>query len=131
MKVLDEALKWFPDLVPHVSNPGHLADEKNIIYLHRVRPGVLLRETRLKAVLIVSRNPAPTTTIIPARRSDLLRTLASSTIQLMENIGSSRDGATLLAAQAELLRQLPCYCLLMGRDLAEIPATILNLLRHL
>lgn len=130
-KLNDDALRWFPKLVPHVSNPVHLAGEKNIIYLHHACPGQLARKARLKAVMIVSRGTGIESTVVPARKGDLLRTLAASTVQLMENAGAPQDGAKLLAAQASLLRQLPCFCLLVGSDLRQVGAAVRGLLESL
>ena len=130
-KLNDDSLAWLPRLTPHLVNPHHAPGEKNLIYLHRIRTGLLLDQVPLKAVLAVSRSPTADTSIVTTCRADVLRAMAPSTILPRKASGELHDGAIELAEHARLLRQLPCFRLLTGRHLHEIPAAICGLLQSL
>ena len=129
-KMNDDTLGWLPDLGSHIANPGHNAEEKHLIYLHQARPRQLLRSMPLKAIFAVGRSVDDETHLVRATRGETLRALAPNTILQLRAGGDVRQSeAAALAAQAQLVRQLPCYRLLTGPKLAAIPAAILSFLQ--
>lgn len=123
-KVNDDTLEWLPGLHSRVSQRRDAAQEKNLLFLHRIRPEKMLGGCPIRAAFIVGRNSGTGTHILPASRGETLKSLAPSTLLQMRTAGASD-----LAQLGQLLRGLPCYRLLAGRELSTIPEAILRFLR--
>jgi hypothetical protein len=116
----------FPHLVPAISNHHALGAEKAILFLHDHLPHKMARRLALRAVLLPSVTGKPETRLRPASSAAGLLALAPSS--LFQLPGTGPDSFQIIA---QVARQVPCYVLQLGTDMAMIPSTIEGLLADL
>ncbi len=119
-------LERFPNLAPLVNNVDRMGLEKAMLFLHQHHPAKITRGFPIKAVLIPQVTGKPDTHLRPTTAGNALRALAPSTI--FQLAGS---GQVALQLMSNLVRQVPCYVLELGTDMAQIPNVILQLLSQL
>ncbi|MCG3176715.1 MAG: hypothetical protein MOGMAGMI_01676 [Candidatus Omnitrophica bacterium] len=100
-----------------------LGNGKELLFVDRVFEGRLASRLAVKAVLVPRRTGYAETTVRRISAVRCLTALAPSTIFQL----NSRS-ATDLGPLAEIVRRLPCYVIEMGRDIADIPKRIGELL---
>jgi hypothetical protein len=123
-KVNDDTLGWLPGLKSQVSRCRDATEEKNLLFLHRIRSDRLLGRCPIRAAFIVGRNAGPGTVILPASRGEALMALGPSTLIQLRTAGGLQ-----LAELGHLLRGLSCHRLVAGSDLTTIPGSIIQFLR--
>lgn len=116
-------LARFPKLAPWVWNQHRDDTEKATIFLHDHAPERLISGFPLQAILLPVVAGCGGTSLEPCSAHEALLALAPSTMAQLPASGP-RD----LAFIARLVKQLPCYRLLVGRDLTTVPFTITALL---
>lgn len=119
-------LDRFPGLSRHVTNPRREPGEKVAVSLYKDWAGKLMEAFPLRAVLVPRITGALGTSMVACSASEALMAIAPSTMSQLPFSG--REDLRFLGA---MVRSLPCYELLLGRDLRQVPATILSLLREL
>jgi hypothetical protein len=122
-KVHADGLQRFPDLAPTVHGSFELDSGKRLLFVHQHCPGKTTAGVALRAVLVPRITGGSRTTLDPVSSMTGLTALAPSTIFQLSGAGHSA-----LQTMAELVRQIPCYRLDLGTDLAQIPEVILGLL---
>jgi hypothetical protein len=116
-------LERFPKLAPLVNNVDRLGLEKAMLFLHQHHPDKISRGFPIKAVLVPQVTGKVDTHLRPTTAGVALRALAPSTIFQLAGSGQRAFGI-----MSSLVKQLPCYVLELGTDMAQIPDTILRLL---
>ncbi|AFY33791.1 HPr kinase [Calothrix sp. PCC 7507] len=119
-------LERFPNLAPLVNNLDRLGLEKAMLFLHQHHPEKIVRGFPIKAVLIPQVTGKPDTHLRPTTAGAALRALAPSTI--FQLAGSGQSAFQLMSS---LVKQVPCYALELGTDMAQIPDVILRLLSQI
>jgi hypothetical protein len=122
----DEDLARFPKFAPLVWNQHRDDAEKATIFLHDHMPERLIPGFPLQAILLPMVTTDAGTHVEPCSPREALLALAPSTMAQLPASGPQD-----LAFFARLVRQLPCYKLLIGRNLSTIPSTIVALLKSL
>ena len=118
-----EDIQRFPLLAPMISNVDRLNEEKAMLFLHEHRPEKIVSGFPLRAILLPLFTGKPETKLHPAKSVAALRALAPSTILQLPGAG---QGAFRL--MSDLVKQLPCYILETGTEIARIPEVIVSLL---
>ena len=119
-------LERFPGLSRHVVNPLREPGEKVAISLYEDRAEKLIDRFPLRAVLTPVITGAPDTTVVACSSSEALMAIAPSSLSQLPFSGR-KD----LRFLGNMVRRVPCYRLLLGRDIRQVPATIMSLLRSL
>jgi hypothetical protein len=121
-------LARFPELVPHAI-PGRLPrEDKSLVLLSEVRPGELSRKATIRAVALPKVVDAEDTRMRPATTVESLLRMAPSSLLLLPYAGLMENEFERLS---KFLEATPKYWLELGRDLAQIPERIGELLeRH-
>jgi hypothetical protein len=122
-KLQPDNLARLPALHASVTNRERLGDEKALFFVDVCFPQKLRRSAPVRAILfphVVGTGP---TTLEPLSPATALRLLAVSTIFLLHGAGGPD-----LDALARLLRLRPCYRLVLGAEIADIPVAILGFL---
>jgi hypothetical protein len=122
-KLEPENLTRFPGL--QASNPDRLDREKALLFVHSFAPRKLIRGFPIRALLVPRVTGLPDTRLGPATAAQAFLALAPTTLCHLPGA----EGAA-LAKMSALVRQVPVYALEAGTDLAQIPRTILGLLRR-
>lgn len=109
--------------VPHVrralSNADRLDKEKALFFLHEHYPERIVAGFPIRALLLPSVTGRPETTLAPASERSALMALALSTMSQLPGAGH-----TTLQMLNRLVKQVPCYHLQLGTDLARIPDVV-------
>ncbi|AFZ15631.1 HPr kinase (plasmid) [Crinalium epipsammum PCC 9333] len=121
-----EDLERFPNLAPLVNNLDRMELEKAMLFLHQHHPDKIVRGFPIKAVLIPQVTGKPNTHLRPTTAGAALRALAPSTIFQLAGSGQSA-----FQIMSSLVKQVPCYALELGTDMAQIPDVILRLLSQI
>lgn len=100
-------------------------DEKALFFLCALHPERLALRLPIRAVLLPAIHGGPDCTLEPLSRAVALREVVSSTLAQIPGA----DGAV-LSATAAFMRQLPCYRLRIGADMARIAARVADLVRN-
>jgi hypothetical protein len=117
-------LERFPSLISAVANPVRREEEKAIVFAGEAAPGVPIAGFPLRAVLVPKVVAAePRSRVVPTSPVAALAALAPSTI--FQLYPPQTDA---LARMSALVRQVPCFSLELGSDVARIPETIHALL---
>jgi len=114
----------FPRLLQAVSNRCTTDTEKTLIHVHAFAPQQIARRLPIRALLLAKVAETTTTALAPISRMALLRDLVTST--LIYQPGAVQPEVAMMAA---LARQLPCYQINLGSDLAEIPPVVAQTIR--
>lgn len=123
-KLHRDHLERFEDLQAKSSDPNPDRLEKPIIFVHEHFPEQVATSLPLRAVVLPQVTNRAETRWEPISAGQALRGLAPSTIFQMP----TQDAAS-FAAMAALVRQLPCYQLLLGSRFDMIPPAIETLSR--
>lgn len=123
-KVEPDNLARFPALRPFLDNPDHLDREKALVFLRSWMPGKLSAGFPIRALVTPRVTGRRDTVLVRAGALEAVRALAPTTLYHLP--GAERKAFAKIAA---LVRQLPCYVLEVGTDLAQIPVRIMELLR--
>lgn len=100
-----------------------LDNGKELLFVDKVFPGRLAASLDIRAVLIPHRTGYAETVIRPVSPVRCLTALAPSTIFQLRS-----RGAAGLTALSDIVRGLPCYTIEMGRNIADIPIRVRELL---
>jgi hypothetical protein len=122
-KIAPNSLALFPELESRISNPQKLAEEKALFFLEQHFPEKLILDFPLRGLLIPRVTGRATTKLEPASAVEGLKALAPSTIFQL-----SDEGHQAFQVMSRFVKQVPCYTLLLGTELEQIPETILRLL---
>jgi hypothetical protein len=112
-----------PHLASAVSNADRLDKEKALLFLHQRCPDKVVTGFPVRAILLPRVTGRSETTLTPASPIAGLRALAPSTIFQL-----SGAGHTAFQTMAKFVKQVPCYHLELGANMAQIPDVILGLL---
>jgi hypothetical protein len=121
-----EDLERFPRLAPWVNNRDRLESEKAMLFLQQHCHEKVVTGFPIKAVLVPKVTGKTDTHLRPAAAVIALKALAPST--MFQLAGS---GQTAFQMMSSLVKQVPCYVLELGTDVAQIPTTISHLLSQL
>jgi hypothetical protein len=125
-KVSASTLPWLPDVPADLVNGDRLHLEKALLLVRPAgagHPGSLPARVPLRAILLPRVTGRRDTELVPVPPMTALRRILPDT--LFTSLGSPQVTADGLR---RLVRRLPCYALLLGRDLEQIPAAIRGLL---
>lgn len=114
-----------PHLRTDISNADRLDSEKALFFLYKRHPKKIIKGFPLRALLIPRITGGTQTSIKPASSIASLMALAPSTIFQLVN-----EGSTSFGFMSRLVREVPSFYLDLGTDLAQIPATIMELLSN-
>lgn len=115
-------LPRFPQL--SIADACRIGDDKALFFLHALYPERVVTSMPILAVVLPVIHDGPDCTLEPVPRIEALRAMVSSTIAQIPGA----NGAVLTAGAA-FVRQLPCYRLRIGSDMARIAERIERLLR--
>ncbi len=113
----------FPHRRSAISNIDRLDSEKALLFLQDHCPDKVVRRLPIHAVCLPRVSGRRETTVVPASAVEGLKALAPST--LFQLPGARRSAFETISA---LVRQVPCYRLELGTNLADITRAILSLL---
>ncbi len=116
-------LERFPHLAPLVNNVERMGVEKAMLFLHEHHSDKIVRGFPIKAVLVPHVTGKLDTHLRPTSAGAALRALAPSTIFQLAGSGQSA-----FQMMSSLVKQVPCYALELGTDMAQIPEVISRLL---
>jgi len=119
-------LTRFPDLAGYVSNSERVGEEKALFFLHEHLPNSIINNFPLRALLIPSVKVDSDAYVERISSAQGLASLAPSSI--FQNSGASHSE---FRALSEIVRTLPCYRLVVGEKISQIPETITSLLKGL
>lgn len=119
-------LDRFPGLAPHVMNHHREPGEKVAVSLYRNWAQKLIEGFPLRAVLAPRITGARDTTLVECSSSEALMAIAPSTMSQLPFSG--REDLRFFGA---MVRSVPCYRLLLGTDIRQVPSAILSLLQSL
>jgi hypothetical protein len=117
--------KRFPQLLSKVSNLDRLETEKAILFLNEDYPKKIISGFPLRSILMPRVTGCDRTQLHRASAMQMLRAIAPST--LIQLAGTSQSSLTFLA---DLVKQVPCYILEVGKNIETIPNVILELLAN-
>ena len=123
-KLEPENLARFPLLQASPANGDRLDREKALLFVNSFAPRKLSRGFPIRALLVPRVTGGPDTRLAPTTAAEAFLALAPTTLCHLPGA----EGAA-LAKMSALVRQVPVYALEAGTDLAQIPRTILGLLR--
>lgn len=109
-----------------MNNVERLGLEKAMLFLHQHHPEKIVSGFPIKALLIPQVTGKLDTQLRQATAGEALRALAPSTI--FQLAGS---GQTAFQIMSSLVKQVSCYGLQLGTDMAQIPDVILRLLSQI
>lgn len=112
-----------PHLISAISNAESLGEEKALLFLNEHYPEKVLSGFPLRAVLLPRVTGKPQTKLTLASPMAGLRALAPSTIFQLSGAGERA-----FRMMSQLVKQVPCYNLELGTDIANIPEAIVRLL---
>jgi hypothetical protein len=117
--------RCFPDLVEH-EIPGVLPHEdKSLVLLSELFPEQLPRVAQIRAIALPRVANTDRTTIRPATTFDALLRLAPSSLMALPHANSGVSGLDILT---DFVSSVPTFWLDLGRDLAEIPVAVEQIL---
>lgn len=119
-------LERFPDLAEFASNLDQIEKEKILFFLGEHAPEFLEPDFPLRAVLVPTVQKESKARIEPISRAAALHALAPSSI--FQNSGAAHSE---FDAMSNLVKTLPCFSLVAGENISQIPLVIKNLLAEL
>jgi hypothetical protein len=114
-------LERFPDLKPQIRNLERLGDEKLMLFLQEGYAEQLAVGFPIRAVMVPRATGKRETMLVPMTRGAALRALALTTLFQLSGSGQAAMGM-----MGALLRQVPCYELALGTDVAQIPQVLMQ-----
>ena len=121
-KVDRRSLQLLPHLKPAIARPGQTAEEKSLLFLQGTWPEKMVAGFPIRAALLPRLTEKKETFLTPASPAEACKALAPST--LFQLAGADRSTFETVAT---LVRQVPCYTLHLGTEIAAIPAVITSL----
>jgi hypothetical protein len=112
-----------PHLISAISNANRLDREKALLFLNEHYPDKIVTGFPLRAILLPRITGRSQTTLTPVSSIGGLRALAPSTIFQL-----SGAGGRAFQIMSRLVKQVPCYNLELGTDIAMIPGVIFDFL---
>jgi hypothetical protein len=122
-KVRADNVHRVPHLASVIKSIDKLDQEKALFFLNQFMPEKLSKGFPLKAILIPRVTGNVDTMLTPAPETAGLSALTLSTVHQLPGAGPAA-----LQIIKRLTRQLPCYYLELGTDLAQIPVVIKEML---
>jgi hypothetical protein len=110
-------LSHFPQLQPFALASDEPGEVKALLLLSQIVPERLKQQVPIRAIALPRLVDAVRSQIRPAPRGEALRTIGTSTL-LKSPLGLGAPG---LKQLAYLVKEVPCFWLELGRDLATIP----------
>lgn len=123
-KLVPDNLHRLPHLQPLISNSDQLESEKALFYLKDHYPDKFIHGFPIKAILLPRVTGQRDTRLTKASAAASLKALVPTTILHLPR--ASHEAFQKMSA---LVKQVPTYHLELGTDMAQIPQTILNLLK--
>ncbi|MBX3013275.1 MAG: hypothetical protein KF832_17280 [Caldilineaceae bacterium] len=109
----------FPKLLAQVRNGHETASEKALVHVHAFAPQQLISPLPIRVLLLAHVAGTQASALAPVARTKLLRDFVTST--LVYQPGAVQQEVQMMTA---LVRQVPCYQLNLGSDLAGIPTVV-------
>jgi hypothetical protein len=116
-------LDWLPEVAPLVANPDRLNEEKALLRLDPAWKHKLIEAFPLRAIVA----PRPTQAAVSVARP-LAPEAAYKAIVPDMLFTALGEGRVVAQVMGRLVRELPCYELLLGTDLDTVPAAINRIL---
>jgi hypothetical protein len=113
----------FDDIKPHFIARDELHEKKEVLFVHKHFPDLVVDRLPLRAVLVAKVTGEPNTRIVSAPADEAATALIPSTMNQLP--GSEIDS---FFAMMRVIRSLPVYRIELGTDAEQIPATIAALL---
>ena len=123
-KIDPDQLTFFEPLRGSLVNAARVDTEKALFMFNAIHGNRIKESLPLKAILIPQITNLDTTSFRRARPIDAFKALAPSTLFQIAKYGQT--SAKMIAA---IVNSNPCYDLLLGRNLDEIPESIRNFIR--
>lgn len=114
-----------PQLKPMINNQEALETEKALFFLHQHYPEKLTSGFPIRAILLPQVTGEKDTKLSSVSSMSALRALAPSTMLQLSGTGKSE-----FQSMANLVKQVPSYCLELGTELSQIPQVILKFLKE-
>ena len=121
-----ERLADLPHFQPYVRNSEDLDEGKALVFVHQVSPEEVSGGFPVRAILIPKVTGRAETQIVPISRAAALVALAPSSMFLLPG-----DDRRAFHNFVRYVREVPCFSLLAGTDLATIPEAVKALLEKL
>jgi hypothetical protein len=118
-------LKSFPEIAGNVINSERKEGEKVALSLYELREK-LIDHFPLRAILVPVITGQTATRILPSSPQQALMAIAPSTLSQLPSSGRGD-----LQFLGELTRRVPCYRIMLGTDLQQVPQRISELLSSL
>lgn len=118
-------IQRLPFLISAIGNRARLDTEKAVYFLHEHFPKKILPSFPLRAIATPRLTGEPDTTFKETSPREVLTALAPSTIFQLPGAGQEA-----LRMMRNTVRQVRCYYLNLGTDMAQIPGVIFKLLRE-
>lgn len=125
-KLTQESLNAFPELHKFAHDPTPGDQEKSVIHVAETAREQLVREAPLSAIMIPVLHKAESTRLAPATKTQALLALAPTTVFQL-----AFSGAEKVARLKEIVERTPCYFLVLGPDIREVPSGIDNFFARL
>jgi hypothetical protein len=122
-KLVPENCHRFPQLIPHVSNPDKLGEQKALIFLRDHFPRNVVQGLPLRAILLPRVTGGRDTKLVRAGAMEAYLAIAPTTV-----LHLSRAAEETARKISTLCRALPVYVLEAGTDLPQIPRVIRDFL---
>lgn len=123
-KVTKSGLKLFPQLTEQVWNTNSLETEKAVMFLNNRFGAQIKPSLPITAILIPRITGTNTTTITPTSKMNALVAVAPTTLLQLPLAETGK-----LATLKQVIEQVPCYYLNLGKDLGEVVSTIKEFLK--
>jgi hypothetical protein len=125
-KLNSDHIQRFPQLLPKISNPKRLGEEKALLFVNQHYPSKIATQLPVRGILLPRVTGLPETRLRKVSTAMALAALAPSTIFQLPRAGG--EAFKFLAA---FVREVPCFELELGTDLAGIPTVVQSLLSEI
>jgi hypothetical protein len=123
-KLHSDTVRQISSVKPAVSARRFDDTDKAVLFLYPHFAGKIITGFPLRAILIPVITGCRITTVTGASSGEALKALALSTMSQLAYAGQSS-----LSIMQKIVKEVPCYHLHLGRDLAAVPGVIAELLR--
>ena len=122
-KLLPESIERLPWIVPYISNPDRLDVEKGLVYVNEMMAEKVVAGFPLRGIVVPRVTGRRDTEVRPIAGGAALAALAPTTLAHLRGYAPAALGKL-----AALCRRVPCYSLLLGTDIDQIPRRIAEIL---
>lgn len=122
-KIHRAELERFPRLQQALTTAPYAYADKQLYFFHERFSAQIVRQLPMRAVLIPTISGEPNTQLKPASPAEALVAVAPSTTFQLPGAHTQT-----IRQLSQVLRQVPCYWLVLGTELARIPPVIEKLL---